>query len=75
MITQHLIVLAICLFGSAAASYLHAAPAVVHPVAAINTGSSTQYRSQDNIGNYAFGYNEQHSTGGSYRYSQQSSIF
>jgi len=67
---KHLIVLAICLIGSASASsYLadvHAAPAVVHPVA-LNTGSSTQYRSQDNTGNYAFGYNENHSTGGSYR--------
>jgi len=72
---KHLIVLAICLFGSASASYLHgdihAAPAVVHPhVAAVNTGSSTQYRSQDNLGNYAFGYNEQHSTGGSFRREQ-----
>jgi len=70
---KHLIVLAIYLFGSVSASYLHAAPAhhiepaIVAPVAAVNTGSSTQYRSQDNIGNYAFGYNEQHSQGGTYR--------
>jgi len=35
--------------------------------ALINTGASTQFRSQDNVGNYAFGYNEDHSTGGTFR--------
>jgi hypothetical protein len=35
--------------------------------ALLNTGSSQQYRTQDNIGNYAFGYNEDHSTGGTFR--------
>jgi len=33
----------------------------------VNTGSSAQFRSQDNIGNYAFGYNEDHATGGTFR--------
>jgi len=33
----------------------------------IGTGSSAQYRSQDNAGNYAFGYNEDHATGGTFR--------
>lgn len=35
--------------------------------AAVSTGTSTQFRSQDNIGNYNFGYNEDHATGGSFR--------
>jgi len=35
--------------------------------ALVNTGVSAQYRSQDNIGNYAFGYNEDHATGGTFR--------
>ncbi|PRD33092.1 UNVERIFIED_CONTAM: Cuticle protein 14 isoform a [Trichonephila clavipes] len=30
-------------------------------------GASEQYRSQDGIGNYAFGYNEGHATGGTFR--------
>ncbi|RWS06538.1 Cuticle protein 14-like isoform b, partial [Dinothrombium tinctorium] len=33
----------------------------------INTGSSSQFRSQDNAGNYNFGYDEEHATGGSFR--------
>lgn len=40
-----------------------AAPAI----GIVNTGSSAQFRSQDNIGNYAFGYNEDHATGGTFR--------
>jgi len=35
--------------------------------ALINTGASAQFRSQDNVGNYAFGYNEDHATGGTFR--------
>jgi len=46
-------------------SGLHA-PAVLH-AGIVNTGASSQFRSQDNIGNYAFGYNEDHSTGGTFR--------
>ncbi|UYV73586.1 hypothetical protein LAZ67_10004170 [Cordylochernes scorpioides] len=30
-------------------------------------GASSQYRSQDNLGNYAFGYDEGHATGGTFR--------
>jgi len=46
-----------------------AAPAHVlaAPAALVSTGTSSQYRSQDNIGNYAFGYNEDHATGGTFR--------
>jgi hypothetical protein len=33
----------------------------------LSTGTSTQTRSQDAAGNYAFSYNEQHATGGSSR--------
>jgi hypothetical protein len=40
---------------------------VGHAVGVVNTGASAQFRSQDNIGNYAFGYNEDHSTGGTFR--------
>jgi len=43
---------------------------VLAPIAApalLNTGASAQYRSQDNLGNYAFGYNEDHATGGTFR--------
>jgi len=39
-------------------------------VAHLSTGASSQFRSQDNIGNYAFGYNEDHSTGGTFRREQ-----
>lgn len=36
--------------------------------ATINTGSSNQYRSQDNLGQYSFGYDEAGATGGSFRH-------
>lgn len=36
----------------------------------VNTGASSQFRSQDNAGNYAFGYNEDHATGGTFRREQ-----
>ncbi|RWS29962.1 cuticle protein 14 isoform b-like protein [Leptotrombidium deliense] len=35
--------------------------------AIVNTGASSQFRSQDNIGNYEFGYDEKHATGGTFR--------
>jgi hypothetical protein len=41
--------------------------AVLVGPAIYGTGASSQYRSQDNLGNYAFGYNEGHATGGSFR--------
>ncbi|GBM08108.1 Cuticle protein 14 isoform b [Araneus ventricosus] len=34
---------------------------------AIRTGDSSQYKSEDNIGNYNFGYDESHISGGSFR--------
>ncbi|XP_035211416.1 cuticle protein 14-like [Stegodyphus dumicola] len=33
----------------------------------IGTGASAQYRSQDGLGNYAFGYNEGHGSGATFR--------
>ncbi|GFT07617.1 cuticle protein 14 isoform a [Nephila pilipes] len=33
----------------------------------LGTGASAQYRSQDALGNYAFGYNEGHGTGATFR--------
>lgn len=42
------------------------APAAIP--AAVNTGSSSQYRSQDNLGQYSFGYDEAGATGGSFRH-------
>lgn len=49
----------------ASASHL-IAPAAVP--ALVNTGSSSQYRSQDNLGQYSFGYDEAGATGGSFRH-------
>lgn len=53
----------VSLVGAAFGGVLHA-PAVLAP---ISTGASSVYRSQDNVGNYAFGYNEDHATGGTFR--------
>ncbi|KAH7645065.1 hypothetical protein HUG17_0603 [Dermatophagoides farinae] len=39
----------------------------MHGPAMVNTGHSAQFRSQDSLGNYAFGYNEDHATGGTFR--------
>jgi hypothetical protein len=47
----------------------YAAAGVIVP-GVLNTGASSQFRSQDNIGNYAFGYNEDHSQGGTFRREQ-----
>jgi hypothetical protein len=38
----------------------------------VNTGSSAVSRSDDGLGNYAFGYNEDHATGGTFRKEQGS---
>lgn len=53
------------LLSVASASHL-LAPAAIP--AAVNTGSSSQYRSQDNLGQYSFGYDEAGATGGSFRH-------
>jgi len=60
-----IVVLALCGYASAGVIG-YAAP----HVGVLNTGASSQFRSQDNIGNYAFGYNEDHSTGGTFRREQ-----
>ncbi|GIY51544.1 cuticle protein 14 isoform b [Caerostris darwini] len=44
-----------------------ATPALLHHPAVVGTGASSQYRSQDNFGNYNFGYDEGHLTGGTFR--------
>jgi len=38
-----------------------------HAIGAVNTGASSVHRQQDSHGNYAFGYNEDHATGGTFR--------
>ena len=45
----------------------YVAPAIAPAIGILNTGASSQFRSQDNVGNYAFGYNEDHATGGTFR--------
>jgi len=45
----------------------HHADLIAAPAALVSTGASSQFRSQDNLGNYAFGYNEDHATGGTFR--------
>ncbi|GBM08107.1 Cuticle protein 14 isoform b [Araneus ventricosus] len=49
------------LFAASQAAVLLSAPAL------LSTGGSTQYRAQDNIGNYNFGYDEGHLSGGTFR--------
>lgn len=41
------------------------------PLAAVSTGSSSQFRQEDNYGNYNFGYDEAHNSGGSSRREEQ----
>ncbi|GFU79447.1 cuticle protein 14 isoform b [Trichonephila clavipes] len=55
-------VLVFCaLFALSHATALYSAPAVIHE------GKSKQYSSRDDFGNYNFGYNEDHYSGGSFR--------
>lgn len=61
--TQVLICLA-SFIAVASASHI-VAPAAIP--AAVSTGTSSQYRSQNSAGEYTFGYNEDHATGGSFR--------
>ncbi|EEC11060.1 structural constituent of cuticle, putative [Ixodes scapularis] len=49
----------------ASAGHLHAP--VVHAAAVLESGHSTQHRTQDLAGNYKFGYKESHTSGGSFR--------
>uniref|UniRef100_A0A2L2Y7L6 Cuticle protein 14 isoform b n=1 Tax=Parasteatoda tepidariorum TaxID=114398 RepID=A0A2L2Y7L6_PARTP len=41
--------------------------AVSQAAVLLGTGASSQYRSQDGLGNYAFGYNEGHPSGATFR--------
>lgn len=52
-------------FVAAASASTLVAPAAIP--AAVSTGTSSQYRSQNSAGEYTFGYNEDHATGGSFR--------
>lgn len=41
---------------------------IATPIIAVGeTGASAQFRSEDNVGNYNFGYNEDHTSGGTFR--------
>ncbi|XP_076332080.1 uncharacterized protein LOC143237100 [Tachypleus tridentatus] len=40
---------------------------VIYTPDIVNTGASVQHRSQDSLGNYDFGYDERHLTGGTFR--------
>ncbi|XP_013794680.1 cuticle protein 14-like [Limulus polyphemus] len=42
-------------------------PYFYHPYYYHGLGASVQHRAQDNLGNYNFGYNEGHVTGGTFR--------
>jgi len=53
----------LAILGYAYCGVVSYAPAV----GVLNTGASAQFRNQDNLGNYAFGYNEDHATGGTFR--------
>ncbi|GFU43888.1 cuticle protein 14 isoform b [Nephila pilipes] len=55
------ILILFALFAASQATVLLNAPAL------LSTGGSTQYRAQDNIGNYNFGYDEGHLSGGTFR--------
>ncbi|KAI1308659.1 Cuticle protein 14 isoform b [Halotydeus destructor] len=55
-----------CAIVLAALATIASANLIPH-AAIVNTGASAQFRTQDNVGNYAFGYNEDHSTGGTFR--------
>jgi len=61
------VVLLVTLLGVVSCDILHAPAAALVAPAAIHTGSSAQFRSQDIAGNFAFGYNEDHATGGTFR--------
>ncbi|XP_035211418.1 cuticle protein 14-like [Stegodyphus dumicola] len=52
------------LFALIAASQ---AAVLLHHPAVVSSGASSQYRSQDSLGGYNFGYNEGHLSGGSFR--------
>lgn len=58
-------VVALAAFVSVASASHIVAPAALP--AAVSTGTSTQFRTQNSNGDYHFGYNEEHATGGTFR--------
>ncbi|XP_076332082.1 uncharacterized protein LOC143237101 [Tachypleus tridentatus] len=60
-LTRTMKLLVLCTLVAAAQAGLIYTPGL------IGTGTSAQYRQQDQIGNYAFGYDEGHLTGGTFR--------
>ena len=63
-LVQQVIICLASFIAVASASTL-IAPAAIP--AAVSTGVSSQYRSQNSVGDYTFGYNEDHPSGGSFR--------
>lgn len=61
--------LAACIVAVSAHKTHYASPAlaVAAPVALASTGTSSQFRSEDNYGNYNFGYDESHAGGSTSR--------
>lgn len=57
--------------GIVAAPALPAPLPVAIAASHISTGTSSQFRQEDNLGNYNFGYDEAHATGASSRREQQ----
>ncbi|KFM73250.1 Cuticle protein 14 isoform b, partial [Stegodyphus mimosarum] len=55
------IIILFALFAASQATGFYSVPAL------LSTGASKQYRAQDSIGNYNFGYDEGHLSGGSFR--------
>ncbi|GBM23302.1 Cuticle protein 14 isoform a [Araneus ventricosus] len=49
------------------AATCQAVPVLIAANALPEVGASTQYKTEDNLGNYAFGYSEDHTSGGSFR--------
>ncbi|XP_040066237.1 adult-specific rigid cuticular protein 15.5 [Ixodes scapularis] len=63
------LIIVCCLLAYVNAGLLHAAPAAVAVAApaVLEAGTSSQYRNEDHVGNYNFGYDESHTSGGSFR--------
>lgn len=59
---EQVVLVIVALVGVVGASHYHQGPS-----RSTESGSSSQFRNDDNAGGYQFGYDEQHSSGGSFR--------